>query len=390
MISEALERDSASSVPPSDDPDITILDDFRLGRVSYAADGEPLSVVVADLAYELGISIIVDAGVDRAVTLVVNDVEAAQVFVDLADQANARLEYTDGLLRFVPRDRAGVASIGVYRPGFDDPDGVVETSRLLLGRNSVVRRLGDRVVVGGDRSQLQKFGELTKYLEAGPDSWLLEVHLVSLTAGVSRSLGLDWSVAGTFEASLGESIGDVLTGGTLTGARAAAVVAAMAELSMTDRHAKLLTVARLHLLEGTPVRFSSGEVTPVPQRTVSDQGTVTTTGFRDVETGFIIDASGRRVPGGLHLDIRPTLSSVTGFVDGAPIIARRALTTSVIVASGEWVILTGFDDWRSDRTSDLLPLGRRRSDDSDSRFVILIRAERTRHAMHLPTHHESQ
>ena len=381
MISEALARDSASSVPPSTDPDVTILDEFRLGRITYAADAEPLSIVVADLAYELDLSIIVDGSIDKPVTLVVRDVEAAQVFVDLADQVNARLEYTDGLLRFVPRDRAGVASIGVYRPGFDDPDGVVETSRLLLGRAAVVRRLGDRVVVGGDRSQLQKFGELTKYLEAGPDAWLLEVHLVSITAGLSRALGLDWSISGVFDASLGETIGDVLSNGTLTGARAAAVVAAMAEISMTDRSAKLLSVARLHLLEGEPVSFASGEVTPVPRRTISDQGTVTVTGFDNVETGFLINATGRRVPGGLHLEVRPTLSSVTGFVADAPIIARRTLTTSAIVASGEWVILTGFDDWRRDQSRDRLPLGRRSNDESDSRFVILLRAQRTRHAL---------
>lgn len=378
MISETLNLDSVNSRDASRDLEPRLTDAISFPPITYYADGEPLPVVVGDIAAMLNLSIIVDSGLDRKVTIAVNQLDAARVMEELAEQVGATLTYESGLLRFINPQSAGVSSIGVFRTGYDDPAQVVEVTRALLGQRAVIRILGDRLVVGGNNRELSQFSDLSRYLETSPDSWILEVRLVSLSAGFASSIGLDWSTTATLDASLAGVVGDVALPGALTGIRAAAAVAAIAEASAESRDARLLTVCRLQLLEGETSRFQSGDTIPVPRRTVSDQGTVTTEGYTMIDTGFILTATARRVPGGIRLDLEPELSSVNGFVGDAPIVTRRRVTSSAILSSGEWMVLTGFDDLIDSASRDLRPLGVRSSTKSSSQFVVLLRAIRVR------------
>ena len=79
------------------------------------------------------------------------------------------------------------------------------------------------------------------------------------------------------------------------------------------------------------------------RRTVSSEGTVTVTGFDDVESGFVLEVTARRVPGGVLLDLVPTLSTVTGFVGGKPVLAKRSMDASAVFDSGDWLVLSGLD-----------------------------------------------
>ncbi len=87
--------------------------------------------------------------------------------------------------------------------------------------------------------------------------------------------------------------------------------------------------------DGTDAVFVRGDSIPVPRRSVSDQGTVTTTQFDFVQTGLEAKAGIRELAAGrarLTVDVR--LSSLRDFVEGAPVTSDESFAAAAIVESG--------------------------------------------------------
>jgi type II secretory pathway component GspD/PulD (secretin) len=102
-----------------------------------------------------------------------------------------------------------------------------------------------------------------------------------------------------------------------------------------------------------------------------------------VRTDFILDAAARRVPGGVRLDLEPTISSIAGYVEGAPIVNESCVTASVVADDGDWIVLSGLrtDEASNERAGLPGGLGSRLTSDQErraasSRLLLLVRAER--------------
>ena len=103
--------------------------------------------------------------------------------------------------------------------------------------------------------------------------------------------------------------------------------------------------------------------------------------MQDVErisTGFTLDVSGQRVPGGIRLALDPTISEVTGFVDTIPILSQRSVSATVMVRSGDWLILSGLDQISetNDRGYSPLPGDLHVKNRSTRSLHVLVRAVR--------------
>ena len=81
--------------------------------------------------------------------------------------------------------------------------------------------------------------------------------------------------------------------------------------------------------------IADGETLRTPQRTVSSQGTVTVTGFEQVQTGLESVGGVRDLGHGrATLDVELSISEVTGFVGNLPQVNTQAFTTKAAIESG--------------------------------------------------------
>jgi type II secretory pathway component GspD/PulD (secretin) len=215
--------------------------------------------------------------------------------------------------------------------------------RQVGGADVVAVVTGDRVVVSGPERAYASIDQVASRLATGVDGWMLQVRFVSVSEAVRRAAGLDWSVSGRanvgVDAATGFEVGEFPT----LGARVAASVGVVFSAAESERGAKVLREGRVYVLEGAEAEFGQGESVPVPRRTVSDQGTVTVTGFDRIETGFRLKVAAKRVDGGVSLDLKPSVSAITGYVEGYPITSESSVSSTVVLASGEYCILMGLD-----------------------------------------------
>ena len=129
-----------------------------------------------------------------------------------------------------------------------------------------------------------------------------------------------------------------------------------AEANDTVRDVRIANAVRLHVIEGDDAEFQVGETTPVPQRTVSDAGTVTTTGFEYIDTGLILNVSVRTEPDGrLRVILEPEMSAISGTIEGAPVRTRRRLSTASVLEPGGAIVVGGFDRHEQVRQREGLP-----------------------------------
>lgn len=325
---------------------------WNLPKVTIDAWELPFSDVCMDLASQLRITVVPPAEAQTPITLSMYNVPAQQAADALAALVGLSAVYADGILRFSKEPETQFVLID---PGHEDPKQLLDLVGSIVGNDGVPRLVGQRIAVVAPLASLGKLSQLQQQLLTGADGWELTVLLFSVNTSLARNLGISATASGV--ATIGGRIDtDGLPDGvTPLRLNAAATVGALFEASQGNRHASLVTNGSLRLLEGTSAKLQQGEVVPVPRRTVSDAGTVTVVGYDRVESGFTLEASARRVPGGVRLELNPTISSITGYVEGSPILAQRALTASVVMESGEWMLLSGLETTSASSESTGLP-----------------------------------
>ena len=150
----------------------------------------------------------------------------------------------------------------------------------------------------------------------------------------------------------------------------------------TGTDAQLLQTATLYVLEGSESQITQGQKIPVPKKQTSPEGTTTTTGYEYIEAGFKLVANAKRVPGGVRLNLQPTISSVAGFVEEAPITQESSAVVQVVVDSGEWIVITGLDTTSESKDTKKIPglpapvFGTNTGNQEQTALLVLVQAKR--------------
>lgn len=241
-----------------------------------------------------------------------------------------------------------------------------------VGRLAV---MPDGLCVVGDRVEvLQRVNELFDAIDSATDgSIVVQLHLVSLSATAIRELGLETTptldVAATFA---GAASGGMDSAATLTaGLRGVLNVAA------SDSSSHVIAQPLFVCVEGSEAKLVRGERIPVPKRVVSDQGTVTTSGFDYIQTGLDVGVIVRETGGGLlRVTLNVQQSSKSGEIEGSPIVANEGLTTEAAIQPGGVYLLGSLD-----RREDMLGTGGRMrlgfaDSRSDQQVQVWLRAYR--------------
>ena len=238
-----------------------------------------------------------------------------------------------------------------------------------------VNRAGDALVAYGPRGSLGIVDDAIEALSGLRGQWAVDVRFVELNETAAESMGIDWELTGNV--ALGAM---AAAGGSATSALAAVDLVGMLEAASESGAVRILTTARLHVVEGDEAELQLGETTPVARRSISDAGTSTVQSFESVDTGVLLRVAVRTAPNGLlRVDAEPEVSQITGFLNDAPIRSRRRVKSSAVVEPGGTVVLGGLRDIRSDANWSGLPgvpMGKTSQTTGDRRlFVVLTVAE---------------
>lgn len=331
-----------------------MVEGWNLPRVSVLAEAQPFEQVISDVASQCGLSVVCPEGLGK-VTVSLEDADGERAIRELCRQVNAAVRLDGTMLVFQKGSSRG-DTFGVWYRGQDEAAALVDVGHVVLGKDANIKAIGERVVVSGAREDVERMSQvLTHLAAAASDTWMLDISVVSVSRNVRREAGLDWSVAGSLKAGADASAGRLFAPGPVFGARAAASVGVLARCVEEGREAHALSNGSLLVVEGKKARFQQGESIPVPQRTVSPEGTVTVTGYNNVQTGFSLDVEAWRNGGGVTLHLTPRLSGVNGYNGEQPIVSERSVDSTVTVRSGEWVVVSGLEEGAFSRSFTGLP-----------------------------------
>ena len=301
-----------------------------------------VSVDLVDASVELALETVLDGSglswvappaSDLLVTLRLDRVPVGEAVRAVAESAALDVRVASGVVRLVER---APDTIGVLSPTFVPSDELVASSRAVLGPEAGIEVAGSSVVVTGRREDVDRVRALADALQVEPpDQWCVTFWILSVDVQELARYGFDLDPVLSITGAIGSSGSTLLAELLLNG---------IGEARASSSHSSLISRTSAVLVEGDAVKVESVTTTPVPRRTVSPQGTVTTNGFDYIDAGLVIDVRSRPVPGGMVVELRPELSQITGDVEGVPVVARRTLSTSSLVRPGSWVALAGLDE----------------------------------------------
>jgi hypothetical protein len=161
--------------------------------------------------------------------------------------------------------------------------------------------------------------------------WAIQLHLVTLSQRDILDLGLDTTPALDLAVSQ--------AAGSSAGVSPVRLDASLRTVlrAAQDRSTVSVTAQPLFLLlDGERAEFTRGTSIPIPRRAVSDQGTVTTTGYEHVQVGTNVAVEIReQTADAVRLTLSVDLSDLVEVtVDGLPRTDRRSYNASCSVVSG--------------------------------------------------------
>jgi type II secretory pathway component GspD/PulD (secretin) len=229
--------------------------------------------------------------------------------------------------------------------------GLNQAVQVLLSEAGRSVSYNDGLVVVSDRVEvLQRVSGLLDAIEsARADTWVIQLYLVAVSDDVKATFGADTTALANLsysfaKASAGLPISSTPGGGSLTSSLSAA-------LSTTASKASVRLVGKpLFLIgDGESANFQSGVTVPVPKKTVSDQGTVTTSGFDYIQAGLSASCSLRETTSaGAKLTVGVSIGQITGYVENAPVQTKSTFNTVAVVQAGGVYLLGSLDQDEKD------------------------------------------
>lgn len=360
-FSEVLETARAAA-PPQQDQAADPL------TVTLSVEAMPLGAFVRAVGRLTGVSIVIDQALDTApITADVRNVSVDDLLGSVARRIGADLTKTGslyGIGQLRPEDRG----VLVFKSSRLTGETLADAAAVFLSDAGSAIAQPDGLLLASDRVEvLARVVEALQLVDAQrPKAWVAQYYLFALTRSTADSLGLTTAPAISLSA----------LASTTEGASALVAAALQGAFEATATQAENLLVARptLYLRDGAAGEIASVVRIPVPQRSVSPEGTVSTVGFEEVEAGMSVVATVRDLgTGHAELSSAVLLSSISGFVEERPILAeQRIVSDAVPVHSGGVYLLASTETTMTDRQRERGLSNRRSADDSDGYVALWV------------------
>ncbi|MBL9095265.1 MAG: hypothetical protein JNL96_28860 [Planctomycetaceae bacterium] len=340
--------------------------------MTIAVERMPITLFARWVAERAGVSVVVDDRLEhRTVTLDVRDVAVSDVLGMVARRAGSQVT-RQGKLYFLGELRPEDRGVMVRKCTRLSQEEWTQAVAVLLSEHGRCQPFTDGLLVVGDRVEvLQRISELIDQVEAAEAAaWVVQLYVVSLTSDDVMSLGLDvlpaLEVAATVASASNGGLANLTPNASLKGGLDVVMKAARERSSVSIVGEPLFL-----LVDGETSHLGSGQRVPIPLRTVSNQGTVNTTSYQFVDTGFQLDVGIREVGyDRTRLTVNAAISSVVGYVDQAPILAKDDFNSASVISSGGVYLLGALDRTGNEKTvAKWLGLGGR---DKQSKQLVQI------------------
>ena len=277
----------------------------------------PLSAFVSLVATKTGVSIVADKDLTNSkVTLSVSNMDTEDIISLCARQMET--EYTrTGELFYIGKMRESDNAFFVsFFPRFDKDETERALSALISSSGKLSCYQDGLVLVSDNTKSLAKIAKLLDSVKKSTtNSWIIQYQFIAFRYSDLNEIGLTANANFNLStASAGDSV-------------SSAEIGALLNKALKQNKAKLISQPLLVLENGFLGRLSDGEEVPIPQKTVSSEGTVTTTGVSYKNTGPTIEATVRDMGNGatrLLSDI--TINQIEGYNGDYPIVKGQNLT----------------------------------------------------------------
>ena len=297
-------------------------------KITLSTKSMPMTDFLRYVADTAGISIVCDQSLDNQlvnVNVVNTDVQdvlsavARRAGVDITEQGGV---FYLGTLK--PQDRA-ILVRKVKRLTADEIKDMVQTLASEVGR---VAASTDGLVVVGDRVRvLQNINSMFTQVEhAQTNTWILQMYLISGTNTSARELGMDTTATLDIAATLANSRSKLDSLGAFN---------AVLKSARSNSRYEIIAEPMMLITDGGSSSIQDGETIPIPRRTVSDSGTVNTTGYDYVETGVVVNTGLREMSStAATCSLEIKMTQVTSYVDSAPVTSGQTFKTTAVLESG--------------------------------------------------------
>ena len=303
----------------------------------------PLTEFLRVLSSQYDVSVVWSDSLDRRlVSVEAENVPVEEIFAGLARRfgvTSQRVGRSWYVGEFRNEDRATLVR-KTLRLSQED---VASAVAVVLGTDARQKTYKDGLIVVSDRPDaLQRLSVALDEIEsARADSWVVQLYLFSCSKDTSKSIGVDTTALLDLSYTFAKQS---LAASPANGAHLASSFHAVMQATATRQDVRLVGKPLFVLGDGEKSSFVSGESVPVPKKTVSGQGTVSTSGFDYVQSGLSADVSLRE---GAHatanVTVHVSLGEITGYVETAPIQSKNDFTTSAVVSSSGVYLLGALD-----------------------------------------------
>lgn len=211
-----------------------------------------------------------------------------------------------------------------------DPESLDQAAAIVMSELGEVVVMQDGVAVFSDRVEaLTRLGSMLDEVETAElGFWLVQFHLINIDRRNFRELGLDVT-------PLLEISARMATGGGASQFDAVAGFDAILRAAANNEAMTVKSAPLFVMRDGGISSISNTRDIPVPLRTTSDEGTVTTDGFEIVSIGTTINLTLREATANTAtVNVQLEQSQLAGFVESAPIKVANRFSTEAPLASG--------------------------------------------------------
>lgn len=213
---------------------------------------------------------------------------------------------------------------------YDTADLRSAVSSMLSGSGKYQVLANNVVLISDNDFVLRRVSEAIDYMEGiSSDCWIIQLYFVNLRKDALLDAGFEVQSSGKISYNISNSevsAEDLKLDGFFN---------ALMNSSYADMYASPMFIMR----DNKVGKWQDGQRVPVPRKTVSDYGTVTTVGFDYVQTGVEVSASVREssIGGVLALDI--SLSDISSYVEYCPVVSQSACNVEVDMLSDRLYLL---------------------------------------------------
>lgn len=274
----------------------------------------------------------------KVISLTVDNVPPEAVLSAVSRRVGAELSKYDDLyyLGAIKKTDRVVFVGRVTRIKVADLKDIAEKFRTDLG---VLTVLPDGVCIFADSiDSVRQFSQLVEKLQKVDVSvWFVQYFLIQDSAASSRMRGVNITNDLTVSAALSG------LSGAASGLNISGEVSAAFQYELTKSDVSILAKPLLLLIDGGSAKIQRVESIPIAQYTVSDQGAVSVSGYKNVDVGFNLETSIRDWGSDFaSLTYAFDIGQVTGYVDKVPIQTKDVLSGETIVKRAGTYLLGSF------------------------------------------------